>query len=206
MAFGLFRKDKKDNKPSEQPQPEPSAQLTGFGASAYPQEGYNPYSGLETVSGKRRLNTAPVRIAKRIGDLFYATGKVAEDDLREALRLAELEGMLLGRALVSMGRMKEGEVLHCLEQQKLVTSVDIGRLKIPQDVINLVPETIVHRFNVVPFDLIGEHLSVCAKSPLSFDCAKTIRDRTRLRVRVFDSLEGWNALRDCIEFYYPVAK
>ncbi len=152
---------------------------------------------------KRRLNSSPIRLSRRIGDIFYSTGKVTENDLEEAYSLSQSEGMLLGRALISMGKLKESEVLHCLEQQKLVTSVDIGRLKISEEVLRRVPDSIVHQHQFVPFDIIGETLCICNKSVLSFEAAKAVRDRTRLRVRTFDSLTGWESLRDCIDVYYP---
>ncbi|RKY17474.1 MAG: hypothetical protein DRP90_06700, partial [Planctomycetota bacterium] len=93
----------------------------------------------------------------------------------------------------------------CLEQQKLVTSVDIGRLKIPPEVISAIPETLAHGMGVLPFDLVGDLLCVCAKSVLSFETVKAVRDRTRLRVRTFDSLNGWDELKACIDVYYPVS-
>ncbi len=157
-------------------------------------------------TGVRRLNSSPIRLSRRIGDIFYATGVVSEADVEEAYRLSLREGILLGRALVSMGKMREGEVLNCLEQQKLVTSVDIGRLSVPPEIIKLVPASLALTHHVLPFDMLGDMLCVCAKSVLNFEAMKAVRDRTRLRVRMFDSLEGYDALKDCMEVYYPVSE
>ncbi|MDZ7814600.1 MAG: hypothetical protein U5N86_00945 [Planctomycetota bacterium] len=206
MAWNPFSKDDKNDDSSSSGQEEPLQPIIP------PQD--NPmggdsggYSAYDTgPSAGQQLNTSPIRLARRIGDLFYQTGKINEFDLEEAVKLSKREGILLGRALILMGKLSETDVLQCLDQQKLVTSVDIGRLKIEQDVIELLPASLVHSVHVMPFDVLGDLLCVCAKSVLSFDTMKTVRDRTRMRVRMFDSLEGWDALKVCMEVDCPFPK
>ena len=204
MAWNPFKKGKRENGTPLPPNYTPPSAKQPSGGSL---GGYSPtsggYFGGNEQAGVGRLNTSPIRLARRIGDIFYATGKIAENDLDEAFSLSETEGILLGRALVTMGKFKENEVLHCLDQQKLVTSVDIGRLQISQEILTRVPDSLVHTHHFVPFDMLGDLLCICSKSVLSFDTVKSIRDRARLRVRTFDSLQGWAALKDCIDIYYP---
>ncbi|GAB4160941.1 MAG: hypothetical protein Kow00107_08850 [Planctomycetota bacterium] len=202
MAWNPFKKN--NNSPQNPRNVGKGAPHSDLGF-ATPQPRSTQFSFSNISAGRKQLNTAPIRLAKRIGDLFYATGKVSEHDIDEAYRLSIQDGILIGRALISMGKLREGEVLNCLEQQKLVTSVDIGRLSIPPEVISMIPESLAHAFSVVPFDVIGDYICVCAKSVLSFETMKAVKDRTRMNVRMFDSLEGWQALKDCIDVYYPVS-
>lgn len=206
MAWNPFKKGKQESDTPYPPEnvPPPSKKPSGgsFGGYAPTSGGY---FGVSEQAGDGRLNTSPIRLARRIGDIFFATGRITEADLEEAFALSGSEGILLGRALITMGKFREGEVLHCLDQQKLITSVDIGRLRIPPEVLSRVPDSLIRTNHFVPFDVINDLLCICSKSVLSFDSVKSIRDRTRMRVRTFDSLKGWNALKDCIEIYYPSA-
>ncbi len=202
MAWIPFRKNKEPGKRREPGEGGGEARAFEPPAFGAPSAGY--FGAGAAVAGGR-LNTSPIRLARRFGDVVFSIGKAGAEEIEEAAALAESEGMLLGRALIATGRLRESDVLYCLEQQKLVTSVDIGRLKIPPEVIATIPETLAHGMGVLPFDLVGDLLCVCAKSVLSFETVKAVRDRTRLRVRTFDSLNGWDELKACIDVYYPVS-
>ena len=201
MAWNPFKKNGDQQMSSNLP--------IGGNGSSLNQPSQDPSMGGHggfSQASEGQLNTSPIRLAKRIGDIFYATGKIDEYDIEEAHRLSQTEGLLIGRALISMGKLSEADVQNSLDQQKLVTSVDIGRLRIDPAVTSVVPISLVIAHSFLPFDVIGDLVCVCAKSVLSFDAMKAVKDFTRLNVRLFDSLEGWQALNDCIEVYYPVSE
>ncbi len=92
------------------------------------------------------------RKRKRLGDLLVDAGVVTSEQLGEALKSREL-GLKLGETLIELKFTDENEIVEALHQQMGYPVAKIREAKIAPEVISLLPETIVRKHNVVPFEV-----------------------------------------------------
>ena len=86
----------------------------------------------------------------RMGDLLVAAGAITEEQLQQALTLQKEKGQKLGRTLVEEGFISQELLIAVLTQQLGVEFIDLKACKFDDDVLNLIPEDIVMKYNAVP--------------------------------------------------------
>ena len=93
------------------------------------------------------------RKRKRLGDLLVDAGVVTSEQLGEALKKQRELGLKLGETLIELKFTDENEIVEALHQQMGYPIAKIREAKIAPEVISLLPETIVRKHNVVPFEV-----------------------------------------------------
>ncbi len=90
---------------------------------------------------------------KRLGEILIDAGCLTEEKLNEALRLQKTEGERLGRILINHGLVSEREMLDALHTQMGFSIVDPELIDIPEKIIQMIPSTLVKRYNAIPVKL-----------------------------------------------------
>ncbi len=93
------------------------------------------------------------RIRKRLGDMLVEAGVITNDQLMEALGKQKESGKRLGELLVDLRFTDEMEIVEAMAQQMKVPVAKIREAKLAPEVIALLPENIVRKHQVVPFEL-----------------------------------------------------
>lgn len=89
---------------------------------------------------------------KRLGDLLAAGGIIDEAQLQYALKKQRENGTKLGETLISLGYTNEEEIVQTLMEQLSIESVDLQEIKIPREVLRVVPEpSLLKKYTVIPF-------------------------------------------------------
>ena len=86
----------------------------------------------------------------RMGDLLVAAGAITEDQLQEALALQKEKGQKLGKTLLDSGIISKELLVAVLTQQLGVDYVELRECKFDDEVLSLIPEDVVMKYNVVP--------------------------------------------------------
>ena len=86
----------------------------------------------------------------RMGDLLVAAGAITEDQLQEALVLQKEKGQKLGKTLLDSGIISKELLVAVLTQQLGVDFIELKGCKFDDDVLNLIPEDIILKYNVMP--------------------------------------------------------
>ena len=94
-----------------------------------------------------------LRKRKRLGDLLVDAGVITSEQLSEALKKQRELGMKLGETLVELKFLDENEIAEALHRQMGFPIARIREAKIAPEVIALLPENIVRKHNVLPFEL-----------------------------------------------------
>lgn len=81
-----------------------------------------------------------------------------------------------------------------------VPTVDLTQIQIPQDVLNLVPEPIAHRHQVISFAKTKEELSLAMTDPQDLQTKEFIQKKTGLKIKV--SLIGKTSLEFGLSKYH----
>lgn len=92
----------------------------------------------------------------RIGEMLVQQGRLDAVQLQSALAHQRKWGGRIGRAIVSLGFMKERELLDALGAQLGVPVIEIGDRFIPPHVTSLVPERLVRARRVLPIARLSE--------------------------------------------------
>src|SRR5690554_2190071 len=85
------------------------------------------------------------RLKMRLGDLLVQDGMISENQLQQALADQKENGRKLDVTLVDLGFIKEHDLLEFLARQLNIPLIALNDRKIPEAVVNLIPEVQARR-------------------------------------------------------------
>ena len=86
----------------------------------------------------------------RLGDILVQQGIISEEQLKLALAEQQKEHKHLGDELVELGFTTDEDIAQALHIQLGLDYVELRGIKIPPEVINLVPGPVLRKHNVLP--------------------------------------------------------
>ena len=127
------------------------------------------------------------RKRKRLGDLLVDAGVITEEQLMEALKKQRELGLRLGETLIELKFTDENEIAEALHRQMGFSIAKIREAKLAPEVIALLPEAIVRKHNVVPFELDPDNpniLRVAMSDPLDILAIDDLSIVTNMQIEV----------------------
>jgi len=137
---------------------------------------------------------------QRLGDLLVTAGVLTGEQLATALREQERLGGRLGQILVAKSFVTEEVLVRALSSQLRIDVAVLGGLRIPAEVLRLVPADLAREHVVIPFGRQSSFLDLAMANPLDLGITDELRIRTRLNVRPF--IAGDQEIRDAIRLHY----
>ena len=119
---------------------------------------------------------------KRLGDILLDVGFISQDELFEALEVQEDTDKRLGRVLIDMGLITELDVVKALEQQLGITKVELRKIVISPEIINLIPQDLAQQSQAVPISKQEGSLRVAMADPLDVVAIDDIQRETGYEV------------------------
>ena len=123
-------------------------------------------------------------MAKKIGELLVQEGLVSNDQLNRALDEQQQSGERIGEALVKLGMVGEDTLLEFIARQFHCPQVNLSKLNIPKEVAALIPLDIMHKYQAIPFGIMGNTLNVAMADPGNLFVIDDIRFLTRKNIQV----------------------
>ena len=105
------------------------------------------------------------RKKKRLGELFVDQGLINTNQLKDALRKQAQVGGQLGSILVEMGYITTDTLLNFLSQQLGVPSVNLLKLDISPDILNLMPLEKIRTMKVLPINVNESAITLAMVNP-----------------------------------------
>ncbi|PST85833.1 MSHA biogenesis protein MshE [Photobacterium sp. NCIMB 13483] len=106
-----------------------------------------------------------IRLRKRLGDLLVDDHIIAQQQLDQALQQQQLTGRKLGDTLIGMGFLSEQQMLQFLARQLDIPLVDLTRLVIDSDAVNLLSEVHARRLRALVIGRRGDVLRIAMSDP-----------------------------------------
>ena len=125
---------------------------------------------------------------------------ISNDQFAEADQVARDTGATPEDSLVKLGYATSEEVMRAVAEEHRVEFVDIARTKIPDDVIQLVPESVARENNVMPIDEIDGVLRVAIGNPSDVDTIEKLRFILNRDIRI--SLSPKDSIMESINRLY----
>ncbi|MEE3181682.1 MAG: ATPase, T2SS/T4P/T4SS family [Planctomycetota bacterium] len=137
-----------------------------------------------------------------LGQYFKQMGLVTEYDIQQALAKQKETGEAIGQILVSNGLVTEVDLSRALAEQKGMEFVDLEKIEIPPEVIDLVDQSTVETFQVMPLEFDGSTLVVAVSRPDNLSVLDDLRfslpDVTNFKAK----LASEEQVKKAIENYY----
>lgn len=127
------------------------------------------------------------RKRKRLGDLLVDAGVITAEQLQEALAKQRELKLRLGETLVELKFTDEQEIAEALHRQMGFPIAKIREARLSPDVIGLLPESIVRKHNVLPFEIDGNNpniLRVAMSDPLDILAVDDLAIVTNMQIDV----------------------
>ena len=118
----------------------------------------------------------------RLGDLLISAGLITEEQLQEGLQLQKGTGKRLGTVLLENGFITESELIEALQMQLGIEFIDLSKVNIPTELVQMVPKNIAKQYQVVPVRLNRDELYIAMSDPLNFYAIEEVRKAARRKV------------------------
>ncbi len=108
-----------------------------------------------------------IRQKLKLGDVLVQAGAISSDQLNQALAKQQAKKIPLGRALVELGFVTEEKFLTSLASQLKIPYLDMQGIKISQEAIRKVQESVARKHKVIPIDIENGSLKLAMTDPLN---------------------------------------
>ena len=129
-------------------------------------------------------------------------GLVTEYDIQQALAKQKETGEAIGQILVGNGLVTEVDLSRALAEQKGMEFVDLEKIEIPPEVIDLVDHSTVETFQVMPLEFDGSTLVVAVSRPDNLSVLDDLRFSLPDVANFKAKLASEEQVRKAIENYY----
>jgi len=101
----------------------------------------------------------------KLGQMLVKAGVITREQLESALNAQRDQGGRLGLNLVRMNLINEEDLNSYLSRQIRIEAINIEKMKIEADVLQLVPAKLAIRYEVIPVERVGKTLVVAMADP-----------------------------------------
>lgn len=116
-------------------------------------------------------------------EILFKQSLLSSDQLA-ALRLESINsGQPIDKLLIQHNLVPMDKITQAKAQILNVPYVKLEGKAIPTDVLNLLPEAAARRYQIIPFDKVGDELSVAMSDPLDIQIIQFIEKRSGKRVK-----------------------
>ena len=140
------------------------------------------------------------RLNERIGELLVKENLLSADQLDQAREQATTKGQRLGAQITQLGFLDEQELTEFVAKQYGVPSIQLGEFEIDAEVVQLIPEDVARKHNVVPVNRAGSTLILATADPSNIFALDDIKFLTGYNIQPVVASE--EAIRNSIETYY----
>ena len=142
---------------------------------------------------------------KRLGEILLEAGIINESQLQQALEYQQMWGQRLGSALVAKGFLSEEMLMRVLGSTLNMPIVDISRIRVPADIVRIVPPKLAEKYDVVPIALESkgggrQTLIIAMADPLNIEAVDQLKFTTGYNIRpVLSTITG---IAEALRKYY----
>jgi type IV pilus assembly protein PilB len=134
--------------------------------------------------------SSQVRAGGQLDQLLLARGLISEEQLTEAMEIAQQRGRSLGRVLIELGYVTEGGLVAILAEQLGLEFMDLAEASLDASAVGLVPEATARRHSCIPVRIEDNRLILAMADPANVVAVDDIRALTKRDVRTVVSTKA----------------
>ncbi len=139
---------------------------------------------------------------KRLGEILIEACVITQMQLERALQLQKEDSRLIGQILVDMDWVSEQEVCRAISELLHVKYVNVDGALVSQEVVQLAPESLAAKRNILPLFIQDKTLYLAMENPLDVDVIQRIEFHTGMQVRPL--IAPPSQLRETVRKHYDV--
>jgi len=120
-----------------------------------------------------------------LGQMLIEQGLITKEQLQRALESQIQTVDRLGSVLVELGYLDNDSLLNILSKQHSVPPVDLFKVEIPVEILNLLPYEKVMGFKVLPFKKEGNLIHIATIDPYNISAIQDIEFALGMRVKPY---------------------
>ena len=144
---------------------------------------------------------------ERIADILIEDGLLLPNQLTEVMDLQRKQGGRLIRLLTDKGFVTEQDMVMALGRCLDTPPINLLRMRIPEEVMNLVPKELAKAHKFAPIAVLGNKLFVAMADPLNVLAIDDIKARTKMQIvpmiatekSILDALSGVHQVSGAIK-------
>ena len=140
------------------------------------------------------------KVKKKLGELLIESGLITEEILEKVLILQKEKNLKLGEAIVSEGFLTEDEIINAIQAQLSIDYINVDNINIRTEIINIVPESVARKHEVIPLDIVNGKLILIMSDPLNYYSIEEIRIITGYAIK--PAISSKREIMKSIEKYY----
>ena len=133
-------------------------------------------------------------------EILLRRSLVSSDQVTEANQYSRSNDVTLGEALISLNYATSSDVCRAMAEYHNLDFVNLDEIKIPEDIIELVPETIARENATLPLSLEGDALKVLLTDPLDVETIEKLRFILNRQIQI--ALAPRENILEAINRYY----
>lgn len=137
---------------------------------------------------------------EQLAEHLMQKSSLAPEAIRDLLQQARKEKKSIFQLLIQKGIVKEEEVLGFLSEQLEIPFLNLPALRVPKEIIKLVPKKIIDRYQIFPLACIQNLLSVAVSDPFELMLYEDLKGVTGCDVCIV--LAPAKMINHAIENYY----
>jgi type IV pilus assembly protein PilB len=134
--------------------------------------------------------TTVKRKSKQLGQIMIEQGFITPEQLETALEEHRRTPKSLGRTLIDLGMIKEGDLVRALAEQVGLEFVDLGDYPVDPTATTLLPEALARRYRAIPIGERDGKLLVAMSDPANVYALDDIRTITNRDVQPLVATAG----------------
>ncbi len=140
---------------------------------------------------------------KLIIDDLIKKGIIADDQLKAAQEESRKRGLAIDKVLIQQGLIKEEDIVNIISEHMGIPFMNLSDYLIDSSVIELVPESISQKYNLIPIFKIGQTLTVAMANPQDINAIDQVSLKSKCDVEPVLATE--TAIRNAIDQYYGIS-
>ena len=146
-------------------------------AKSPPEAGEAKPAPEEKAGGQKPMpKSAPVRQARRIGQVLIDFGFIDEDHLGDILEEAKNTSRLTGQVALSRGLITEDQLLEALADQHNLQVISLDDVKPTAEALQVVPEAMASAYKILPLSYRDGILAVVSSDPSNLTALDDLRN------------------------------
>ncbi len=142
-------------------------------------------------------------VNKKLGEILIEQGKISREQLEKALKEqtnSKLDQKKIGNCLIDLGYITEEDAVKALGLQFNLPVMHLKGLRIKPGVLDLIPENLAKKFNIIPLFKIEKELTLALSDPTDLHLLDIVSSETRCTV--IPVLAPYSEISKTIEKHY----
>ncbi|MFH1339035.1 MAG: ATPase, T2SS/T4P/T4SS family [Candidatus Omnitrophota bacterium] len=140
-------------------------------------------------------------LKERLTEILINNKLITPQQLEQALEVQKNKGGRLSGIIVDLGYAKESDLMLALSQGLGLPLIDLKRIKIDSEVLNIIPPKVCRHYQIIPISQIGNTLTIVMADPLNIFAIDALRNLTGFQINPIISAS--EQILHAIDQFYP---